>query len=545
VRKAKAKKGKRKSKSGSGGKQHHGPRPADDDVQSMEEDDCAELLREARQAILRHETTIAALLNRVGGGRRGGAHLHQTVQAAVQAALGPSYTKELHEDAVVATRRAEVTTTRLETALGDNEELCRMVRDFTLSAHGQAREDAHSTAAKNLCTVEQYHVAAILALMDGAVGGQSHWFESAAGTLAEVATGTAMRVRTVHGALKGVAGEFLDALALMDPTFGQLAQSVRSVISDGTLRDTVQWLSVAVKLFRAASTKDADGGVRGVAPPAPALSAAAHASRLRALVSDLTATQAAYEAATVEVEKLRSAYTVAVNQLRLLQSGNAQLSFSDRRALGIKYRCAKPGASSAQFIIARVVSLCTSALSRVGLDAASIFGSQAEHFAFAAGVEAHDNFMFDKVQMTLATLVRAAQGHAAAREELELKVSNLKTDTTDFAEMRECIMAMYAAAGYPLVKTPAGGAAFDATTARAHFDRVQAQAKVCVRMQERLHVVLKQCRQSEERRCRAESEVLRLQRAVGLVDAKLLQNEQGLPPAQAADYGGAPAHTAP
>jgi hypothetical protein len=307
--------------------------------------------------------------------------------------------------------------------------------------------------------------------------------------------------------LKGASQEFLAAFALFDPSFADVALSVQAVVSDGTIRDTVQWLTVAFKLFRTACARDVDGKARPTTPilnPLPP----AELTRVRALAAELTSARAALDASAVEVEKLRSAYTTVVTQLRALQTTSRDVSFSDRRALGIKYRCAKPDASAAHFTIARVVSFCVSALRRVSLDAASIFGTRAENFAFGAGAEAHVNFLFDKVQITLATLVRTAQGHASVRDKLEREIADLTARASDFEEVRDCVLAMYDAAGYPLTKT--AGTKFDAAKARAHFDKVTAQANVCTQVQERLRNVLQQHKQSEEKRRQANQELDRL-----------------------------------
>jgi hypothetical protein len=476
----------------------------DDKDDEQPKDDLAQLLREARVTILKHEKTIQTLLQRAGGRRSG--WLQQMVSAAVREALGPSFTKTLREDAAAAARRAEVTTTRLELLLADNQELCTIVRDLTSTCTGTTQEAAEA-AETNLERSEKFRVASILALLDGALGGQSHWFETTSETLADVATATAQRVRTLHDMLKGASQEFLAAFALFDPSFADVALSVQAVVSDGTIRDTVQWLTVAFKLFRTACARDVDGKARPNTPilnPLPP----AELTRVRALAAELTSACAALDASAVEVEKLRAAYTTVVTQLRALQTTSRDVSFSDRRALGIKYRCAKPDASAAHFTIARVVSFCVSALRRVSLDATSIFGTRAENFAFGAGTEAHVNFLFDKVQITLATLVRTAQGHASVRDKLEREIADLTARASDFEEVRDCVLAMYDAAGYPLTKT--AGTKFDAAKARAHFDKVTAQANVCTQLQERLRNVLQQHKQSEEKRRQANQELDRL-----------------------------------
>jgi hypothetical protein len=498
-------KNKKKKKGRAAGKSKDQPAGTmDDEDDEQPKDDLAQLLREARNTITEHEKTIQALLQRVSGRRS--AFLHQAVMAAFREVLGAAYTKTLREDAAAAAHRAEVTTTRIELLLGDNEELCRIVRDLTSTCTGTTAEAAEA-AQTNLDRSEKFRVASILALLDGALGGQSHWFETASETLADVATASAARVRTLHDMLKGAGQEFLAAFALFDPSFADVAVSVQGVVSDGTLRDTVQWLAIVFKLFRTACARDVDGKARPTTPilnPLPP----AEMTRVRALMADLTTTRAALDASTVEVEKLRAAYTTVVTQLRALQTTSRDVSFSDRRALGIKYRCAKPDASAAHFTIARVVSFCVSALRRVSLDAASIFGTRAENFAFGAGAEAHVNFLFDKVQITLATLVRTAQGHASVREKLEREIADLTARASDFEEVRDCVLAMYDAAGYPLTKT--AGTKFDAAKARAHFDKVTAQAHACTQVQERLRNVLQQHKQSEEQRRHANQELDRL-----------------------------------
>jgi chaperonin cofactor prefoldin len=336
---------------------------------------------------------------------------------------------------------------------------------------------------------------ALISLMDGAAGGEPHWMESAAHTLAEATATTAGRLKTLHERLKYTAQEFLDAFTLLDPRFGAAVGEVRTVVSDGTMMSTVQWLSVAFKLFKAVCTKGTSGQSL-----ASAAATSAAGDRVQALTAELTASNEVKDRLALELTKLRAGYKIVVEKLRYLEGGRGELSFADRRAGGLVYRNAVSEASVAQFALARVKALCASALSRIGMDATAAFSPSAHQFAFGAGAEAHVNFLFHQVQDVLNTLVQVANGHAAARDRLERQLVDANTVKSQLEEMQAGVVSMYQVAGYPLVKKPGQVPELDFKEARTRFEAIKTQAKMCEHAQARLCEVLAELRTSEQRR---------------------------------------------
>ena len=518
-KKSKNKKKGRNGNGNGGGAAHGpgGPRAADDDVQFMEEGDCQQLLQEARATIARLEKTIQDMLHRVGGRKQD--HLQNVVRQAFQATIGVGYGKSLLGEANAATAKAEAATARLEMLLAENSELRDVVRDCMRGSVAPAIADDELRAVENASTAERLRVAAILSLQDGATGGCSHWMENGTATLADMATSTAARVRMLHMGFKAFGNEFVDALKLLDARFGHVACEVRAAVSDGTLQSTLTWLGVAVKLFKAACTKDSDGGVR-VAPPASAVE-----KRIAALATDLAAACTARADLEAEVAKLRQAYTVTTEKLRRLQAGDVNLAFADRRKLGLIFRAAKPDPLAAHFAIARVAALCTSSLLRAGINPTSVFNTAAEQFGFLAGMEAHVDCLVSKIHMTLTVLVNTALGHSCAREQLERNISDLAGRLSEAEDLRVCVSSAYRTSGAP---EPTG--VLDMKKAHTAIQLMQAKVALCDSAQEKLNDVARQLHACQDRCSKAEGEAIRLSKLVELMQAckqKLEKETQG------------------